>query len=329
MIAPDAMGGLKVHAVRSERASSARSISVSSRFTISRTSELRLVPSTGLAAFMNFASSDAAASGRFASPSGTSTVSLSHTSVAAGHGASDDLPRSGAAGIDARLVSSAMTGRSCRGTISDSKCNKRDVIMLTEVKQTSFAWLRVSLLACGIATSMLLPGVGHAQADPKVDKALADLKARTARLGAPRLERTEAVGGTAASALYFGRTKINNNFEVVDAVVKEYGGTATLFAKTGNEYVRVSTNVPLGVGMGRAIGTILNPKGKAIVNINKGEPFYGEVVIITAEALRGDSIGDSEAYGATIDQAPYITGYEPIKDSSGKVIGVYFVGYKK
>ena len=117
MIAPDAMGGLKVHAVRSERASSAMSVSVSSRFTISRTSELRLAPSTGLAAFMNFASSDAAASGRFASPSGTSTVSLSHTSVAAGHGASDDLPRSGAAGIDARLVSSAMTGRFCRGTI--------------------------------------------------------------------------------------------------------------------------------------------------------------------------------------------------------------------
>ena len=201
--------------------------------------------------------------------------------------------------------------------------------MLTEVKQTSFVWLRVSLLACGIATSMLLPGVGHAQGDPKVEKALADLKARTARLGGPRLERTEAVGGTVASAFHFGRTKINNNFELVDAVVKEHGGTATLFAKTGNDYVRVSTNVPLGVGMGRAIGTILDPKGKAIVNINKGEPFYGEVLIITAEALRGDSIGDSEVYGATIDQEPYITGYEPIKDSSGKVIGVYYVGYKK
>ena len=201
--------------------------------------------------------------------------------------------------------------------------------MLTEVKQASFAWLRVSLLACGIATSMLLPVVGHAQADPRVEKALADLKARTAILGAPRLDHAEAVGGTAASALYFGRTKINNNFEVVDAVVKQYGGTATLFAKTGNDYVRVSTNVPLGGGRGRAIGTILDPKGKAIVNINKGEPFYGEVVIITAEALRGDSIGDSEVYGVTIDHEPYITGYEPIKDSSGKVIGVYYVGYKK
>ena len=92
------------------------SVSVSSRFTISRTSELRLARSTGLAAFMNFVSSDAADSGRFASPSGSSTVSLRHTNVAAGHEASDDLPRSGAAGIDARLVFRAMTDRSCRGT---------------------------------------------------------------------------------------------------------------------------------------------------------------------------------------------------------------------
>ena len=127
MIAPEAVGSLKVHAVRSERASSAMSVSVSSRFTICRTSELRLAPSKGWAAFMNFASSDAAESGRFASPSETSTVSFSHTSVAEGHGASDDLPRSGAAGIDARLVSSAMKGRSCRDSIKVLQNSNRGV----------------------------------------------------------------------------------------------------------------------------------------------------------------------------------------------------------
>jgi len=78
--------------------------------------------------------------------------------------------------------------------------------------------------------------------------------------------------------------------------------------KTGDEYVRVSTNVPKPDGSGRAIGTILDPKGKAIVNINKVEAFYGEVTILGV---------------------PYITGYEPIKDASGKVIGIYYVGYKK
>jgi len=40
------------------------------------------------------------------------------------------------------------------------------------------------------------------------------------------------------------------------------------------------------------------------VNINKGEAFYGEV----------DILGK-----------PYVTGYDPIKDASGKVIGIWYV----
>jgi len=187
-----------------------------------------------------------------------------------------------------------------------------------------------SLLVCGIASSMLLPGTGHAQGDPKIEKAMADLKARTAKLGAPALEGKEAVAGKDANALYFGKTKVNNNFEIVDAVVKDYGGTATLFAKTGDDYVRVSTNVPLPESRGRATGTILDPRGKAIVNINKGEPFYGVVTLLTAEMLTQDSIGYGEPpFGVNIVEEPYVTGYEPIKDASGKVIGAYYVGYRK
>jgi len=52
----------------------------------------------------------------------------------------------------------------------------------------------------------------------------------------------------------------------------------------------------------------LDPKGKAIVNINKGEAFYGQV----------DILGKL-----------YETGYDPIKDASGKVIGIWYVGYEK
>lgn len=160
--------------------------------------------------------------------------------------------------------------------------------------------------ACFIASSMLMPSAGNAQADPKVAKAMADLKAATAKLGAPKVDGKEAVSGKDASALFFGTTKINNNFAVVDDVVKANSGTATLFAKTGDEYVRVSTNVPKDNG--RATGTILDPKGKAIVEINAGKAFYGEV----------DILGK-----------PYITGYEPIKDAAGAVIGIYYVGYAK
>ena len=172
--------------------------------------------------------------------------------------------------------------------------------------------LIVGILAAGcfVATSLLMPSVGHAQADPRVAKSLESLKAMAAKSGAPKLEGKEAVGGKDAPALYFGSTKINNNFDVVDAVSKEDGKgmTATFFVKSGDEYIRVSTSVPKPDGSGRAIGTILDPAGKAIVEIKAGKAFYGEVTILGT---------------------PYVTGYEPMKDGSGNVIGIYYVGYKK
>jgi Cache 3/Cache 2 fusion domain len=172
--------------------------------------------------------------------------------------------------------------------------------------------LRVGILAAGcfIATFVLMPSIGNAQADPRVANSMASLKAMAAKLGAPKVEGKEAVGGKDAPTLYFGSTKINNNFDVVDAVSKEDGKgmTATFFVKNGDEYVRVSTSVPKPDGSGRAIGTILDPSGKAIAEIKQGKPFYGEVTILGV---------------------PYITGYEPMKDASGNVVGIYYVGYKK
>lgn len=179
--------------------------------------------------------------------------------------------------------------------------------MNTQINRRSFI---VSTLAAGwfIAAAVLMPRIATAQADPKVQTSMAALKAATAKLGSPKVDGIEAVNGKNAATLYFGTTKMNNNFDVVDAVAKENGGTATLFAKTGDEYVRVATNVPKPDGSGRATGTILDPKGRAIAAINKGEAYYGEVTIL---------------------EVPYITGYEPIRDASGNVIGIYYVGYKK
>jgi hypothetical protein len=162
--------------------------------------------------------------------------------------------------------------------------------------------------ACLIATSTLMPRTAQAEADPRVTKSIETLQAMTAKLGAPKLEGREAVGGKDAPALYFGTTKINNNFDIVDAIGKEDGKgmTATLFAKDGGEYVRVSTSVPKPDGSGRAVGTVL--AGPALESIKAGKSYYGEVPILGS---------------------PYITGYEPIKDSSGAEVGIYYVGYKK
>lgn len=153
-----------------------------------------------------------------------------------------------------------------------------------------------------------VPNVSHPKADPRVTRSMKTLKAMTAKLGRPKLEGNEAVGGKDAPGLYFGQTKINNNFDIVDAVGKKGGKgmTATLFAKGGDEYIRVSTSVPKPDGSGRAVGTVL--AGPALESIKGGKAYYGEVPILGT---------------------PYITGYEPIRDSSGAQIGVYYVGYKK
>jgi hypothetical protein len=162
--------------------------------------------------------------------------------------------------------------------------------------------------ACLVTMILLMPDVAFAQADPRVQKSMETLKSMTAKLGAPKVEGREAVGGKDAPALYFGTTKINNNFEIVDEVGKEDGKgmTATLFVKGGDEYIRVATSVPKPDGSGRAIGTVL--AGPALEAIKQGKAYYGDVPILGV---------------------PYTTGYEPIKASSGDIIGVYYVGYKK
>ena len=168
----------------------------------------------------------------------------------------------------------------------------------------------LSMLAAGcfVITSMATPNMGYAQTDARIAKSMETLKAMTAKLGVPKLEGKEAVGGKDAPALYFGTMKINNTFDIVDAVGIQdgQGMTATLFAKGGDEYIRVSTSVPKPDGSGRAIGTAL--AGPALESIKAGKAYYGEVPIL-----------------GTL----YVTGYEPMKDSSGADIGVYYVGYRK
>jgi Cache 3/Cache 2 fusion domain len=169
------------------------------------------------------------------------------------------------------------------------------------------AFLRFVMTGClVVSTAALLATVGRAQ-DAKVQAAMELLKSKAAKLGPPKIEGTDTVAGKQVPAIYFGSTKIDNNFDLVDGVVMQVGGTATIFVKSGEEYVRVSTNVKKDDGT-RAIGTILDPKGKVIGSIKKNEPFFGDV----------DILGK-----------PYVTGYEPIYNQSHEVIGIYYVGYQK
>ncbi|MDE2599431.1 MAG: Cache 3/Cache 2 fusion domain-containing protein [Rhodocyclaceae bacterium] len=124
-------------------------------------------------------------------------------------------------------------------------------------------------------------------------------------LGTPSQGATVQVKDKSVPDLMLGSHPQANHFDLVDGLVKIAGGTATLFVKKGDDFVRVSTNVKRDGE--RAIGTVLDPKGKAIAAINQGKPFYGLV----------DILGN-----------PFITGYEPIRDAQGQTIGIWYVGYK-
>ena len=138
------------------------------------------------------------------------------------------------------------------------------------VRSTLVAGLIVLAVSL-FATSMLMPNAGNAQ-DARVVKSMEALKADTAKLGAPKIEGTEAVGGKDAPALYFGSTKMNNNFAVVDEVAKGGGKgmAATLLVKSDGDFIRVATNVQNPDGSGRAIGTALAGPALELDQVGQG-----------------------------------------------------------
>ncbi|WP_170245064.1 cache domain-containing protein [Pararhodospirillum oryzae] len=109
--------------------------------------------------------------------------------------------------------------------------------------------------------------------------------------GSPHLEN---------GALYVGSVKLNDNNQLVDHVADLVGGTATVFQGD----TRVATNLKNPDGS-RAVGTRLT-RNAAHASVLAGKrPFRGTV----------DVLGRS-----------YITGYDPLLDARGEVIGILYVG---
>ena len=98
----------------------------------------------------------------------------------------------------------------------------------------------LALLLLAFAADFLIQFPARVFAGPAedVEAAMQLLKSKAATLGAPTVNGEEAVAGKALPALHFGATKMNNNFILVDEVQKEMGGTATIFVKSGGEFVR-------------------------------------------------------------------------------------------
>jgi methyl-accepting chemotaxis protein len=142
--------------------------------------------------------------------------------------------------------------------------------------------------------------------DERVHMGMALLKDQFNVRGGAEKGAPVTLAGKPISDIIVGGKGQAGNFDIVDYVTRVDGGTATIFSKDGERFVRIATNVMKDDGS-RAVGTELNQTTKAYAALSKGHAFYGVVDILGS---------------------PYITGYEPLNSKSGDYIGIGYVGYK-
>ncbi|AHL76485.1 chemotaxis protein [Stutzerimonas stutzeri] len=118
------------------------------------------------------------------------------------------------------------------------------------------------------------------------------------------LTLSPATNGTTPS-LYLNGERLNGDFTLVDEFTTLTGGAATVFARTGDDFVRVTTSVKKEDGT-RAIGTLLDRKHPGYVLLLNGQPYVGR---------------------ATLFGRQYMNQYTPVRDARGQVIAVLYVGF--
>ncbi|MCY0107750.1 methyl-accepting chemotaxis protein [Pseudomonas monsensis] len=118
-------------------------------------------------------------------------------------------------------------------------------------------------------------------------------------------EEPVTVAGTQTPGLHLGDEVLNNNFKQVDEFKQMTAGVATLFVRSGEDFVRVSTSLTKQDGT-RAIGTLLDHAHPAYAKLMAGQGYVGRALLFDRS---------------------YMTQYTPVRDGSGKVIAVLFVGF--
>jgi methyl-accepting chemotaxis protein len=117
-------------------------------------------------------------------------------------------------------------------------------------------------------------------------------------------QRLVDVQGKKLPLLTDGRRTLNMDFSIPDEFTAKTGLLATIFVRQGNDFFRITTSVRRQDGQ-RAIGT----------QLDRSQPAYDDAIS-----------GRSYIGYATIFGKQFITHYDPIRDASGHVVGILFVG---
>ncbi|HEX9023940.1 MAG TPA: Cache 3/Cache 2 fusion domain-containing protein, partial [Geobacteraceae bacterium] len=112
------------------------------------------------------------------------------------------------------------------------------------------------------------------------------------------------IGGQRTPLLKNGNTILNLNYATIDRFTQMTGAIATVFARQGDDFVRITTSLKKENGA-RAVGTLLGKNHPGYASLIKGEGYLGRATL----------------FGKT-----YSTKYVPIRNERGQAIGILFVG---
>ncbi|MBT1444916.1 methyl-accepting chemotaxis protein [Shewanella sp. JM162201] len=117
--------------------------------------------------------------------------------------------------------------------------------------------------------------------------------------------RTVRVLDKDTPVLMHDKEQINSTKSKVDRFANLTGGTATVFVREGNDFLRIATSLKKADGS-RALGTLLGESHPAYQNLMAG--------------------GEYEGY-AKLFGRDYMTVYRAMKDESGDVVAVLYIGF--
>jgi methyl-accepting chemotaxis protein-2 (aspartate sensor receptor) len=116
--------------------------------------------------------------------------------------------------------------------------------------------------------------------------------------------QTVDVAGKSTPALRNGSRLLNLDFSLPDGFTERSGMRATVFARVGEDFIRVTTSVRKPDG-NRAVGTPLDRSQAAYRHALAGESYVGYATIFGRRCM---------------------TRYDPVRDAGGRVIAILYVG---
>lgn len=200
------------------------------------------------------------------------------------------------------------------------------------ISKRIYIWLTALLVVLAIAVEIIITQQARTDIESDLEaevraanSAVQEILGLTNRLMMRRVQSSlntleylvdEQGGLTVGNSIRVGEYQVNdlrlngqslaNTTVLMDLMQHLQGGTATIFARSGNDFVRIATNVTDERG-NRATGTRLDPTTAAMAAIREGRTYMGQVNIL----------GQS-----------YLTGYKPVFDEQRNVIAIMYVGYR-